>query len=116
MKLKLTDGKYTLGAYLAPLELEELDELLQRVLMKLKVQRGTFLPLPDYGSRLYQLSRTKPSNRETAARQYVLEALADETELELSALELLQKADGEATLLLTFTYKSEYTVTVETEI
>lgn len=99
MELKLTDGKYTLGTYLAPVELEELDELLQRVIMKLKVRRGTFLPQPDYGSRLHLLSRTKPSNRETAARQYVLEALADETELELSALELSQKADGERCFL-----------------
>ena len=72
MEIKLTDGKYTLGDYLAPNELEELDEILQRVIMKLKVRRGSFLPLPDYGSRLHLLSKAKPSSRETAARQYVL--------------------------------------------
>lgn len=116
MELKITDGEYTLGDYLAPTELEEFDEVLQRVTMKLKVRRGSFLPLPDYGSRLYLLSKSKPSSRETAARQYVLEALADETELELSALELSQKDDGEAALSLTFIYKSEYTVNIETEI
>ncbi len=116
MELKLTDGKYTLGAYKAPDELDELDELLQRVVMKLKVRRGSFLPLPDYGSRLYLLPRTKPTGRETAARQYVLEALADETELDLATLELLQKAEGEAVLSLEFTYKGKYTISVETEI
>ena len=42
--------------------------------------------------------------------------MTDENELELSALELLHKAGGDAALSLTFTYKGEYTVNVETEI
>jgi len=116
LELKITDGKYTLGTFRSPDEVGETDELLQRIGMKLKVRRGAFLPLPEYGSRLYLLSQTKPSNRETAARQYVLEALADEADLELSALELSQTSDGEAALSLTFTYKNEYTVSIETGI
>ena len=116
MELKITDGKYTLGKYRTPEEVGETNELLQRIWMKLKVHRGAFIPLPEYGSRLYMLSQTKPSNREMAARQYVLEALADETDIELSSLELTQTAEGEAVLLLTFTYKNEYTVSIETEI
>ena len=114
MELKLTDGKYSLGTCGSPNEVAELDELLQRISMKLTVRRGAFSPLPDYGSRLYLLSRTKPSMRETAARQYVTEALADETGLVIKELELTQTAEGEALLSLTFTYKGEYTVSVNT--
>lgn len=116
MELKLTGGKYTLGTCRDPVEIKELEELEQRIVMKLTVRRGAFSPLPDYGSRLYLLSRTKPSSRETAARQYIQEALADENDLELSALELSQTEDGDDALRLTFTYKGEYTVGVETGI
>jgi len=116
LELKLTDGKYILGSYQTPEQTEGIEETLQRVLMKLKARRGSFIPLPEYGSRLHLLNREKPSNRTSAARQYVLEALADEKELELNTLELVTETDGEAKLSLSFTYKGVYTVAVETAI
>ena len=42
--------------------------------------------------------------RETAARQFVLEALSDETALTLETLELVEGADGDAALKLTLSY------------
>jgi phage gp46-like protein len=54
------------------------EELLQRVLFKLTVRRGSFPLLPELGSRLFELSRNKESQRESLARQYATEALKDE--------------------------------------
>ncbi|NLT63369.1 MAG: hypothetical protein GXY01_02755 [Clostridiales bacterium] len=116
MELKLKNGQYQRGEYQGLAEVNEIEELLQRINMKLMVHRGSFIPLPDYGSRLYLLSRAKPSYRQIAARKYVLEALADETELVLETLELIDKPKGEVLLYLSFTYRGKYTVDLETEI
>ena len=116
MELKLADGKYIRGNYQTLERISEMEELLQRVMMKLKARRGAFIPLPEYGSRLHLLCVEKPSNRTSAARLYVLEALADEKELELNSLELVSDTEGEAKLSLSFTYKGEYTVAVEAAI
>ena len=76
------------------------EELVQRALMRLAARRGGFLPLPDYGSKLYTLGRIKPSQREAAAWQFALEALAPETEIALTALEYFPGDDGSAVLHL----------------
>ena len=104
MELKLTDGKYVLGEGRAPEELDGAAELAQRAALRLQVHRGAFLPLPEYGSRLWQLGRVSRAERETAARQFVLEALSDETALTLETLELVEGADGDAALKLTLSY------------
>ena len=57
------------------------EELLQRVLFKLTVRRGSFPLMPELGSRLSELLRHKESQRESLARQYVTEALKDEDNL-----------------------------------
>ena len=63
------------------------EETAQRVLLRLTARRGGFAPLPEYGSRLYLLPRTaKPSGYETAARQYIAEALAEEPAVEVTAV------------------------------
>ncbi len=116
MELKLTDGKYIRGEKLGVAQVSEVEELLQRIEMKLKIRRGAFLPLPDYGSRLHLLSTEKPSNRQSAARQYVLEALADEMDVEIASLELVSITEAEARLSLSFTYKGEFTVNLDTAI
>lgn len=116
MELKLTDGKYMQGNYLCLAQVDEIEELLQRIEMKLRTRRGAFVPLPEYGSRLHLLSQEKPSNRQSAARQYVLEALSDEADLQLDSLGLISKTDADVLLSLSFTYKGEYKVNVETEI
>ena len=53
-------------------------ELLERILWKLTVKRGSFPLLPQLGSRLHLLGRARQGEREVLAQQYVREALADE--------------------------------------
>lgn len=59
---------------------------------------GTFPFLPELGSRLYQLGREKPSAREALALQYVTEALAQESELAVTGVELTETTPGRAAL------------------
>lgn len=70
------------------------EALLQRVLMKLTARRGTFLFLEDFGSRLWTLGQLKASERQTAAEQYVAEALSDEAGLTVERVTLTAEGDG----------------------
>lgn len=85
------------------------DGLLQRVLWKLSVRRGSFPFLPELGSRLYLLGREKPSLRQALARQYAAEALADEEGLSVTGAEL----GGDGTLKITIQRRGE---TAEVEL
>lgn len=107
MELKLENGCYVPGKYQGFERVSGSEELLQRVLMKLKARRGSFLPMPEYGSRLYLLPREKPSNRTAAAKSYVSEALEDEVGLKLEGLTVEQGETGELTLSLSFLYNGE---------
>ena len=82
------DGDYVTDEKGALRRAEGSQELLQRVLWKLSIPRGSFPPLPELGSELYQLGRCKPSQRESMAKQYAAQALADEPELTVTAAEL----------------------------
>ena len=71
------------------------EEIAQRVMMKLTARRGGFAPLPEYGSALHTLLHTaRPGAYETAAMQYIAQALADEPEVTVTAVEV-RAADGE---------------------
>ncbi len=80
------------------LRAEGTDELLQRVLWKLSIPRGSFPLLPALGSELHRLGRAKPAERAGLARQYVAQALSDEAELSVAGVEL--SAGGELTVEL----------------
>ena len=73
------------------------EEALGRALYLLTARRGKFPFLPEMGSRLYQLGREKPSERQALAAQYVAEALSEEPDLSVRSVELVQ--EGEAGLL-----------------
>lgn len=104
MELKLTEGRYTARAR----SLETVtgyEELAQRIMMKLTARRGKFWPMPDYGSNLYKLiNGEKPSNRENAVRQYVAEALSDETGIELISVNIEETASDAIFIKLEFAY------------
>lgn len=51
--------------------------------------------------------------RQSAARQYVLEALADEKEIELDSLELMSGTEADMRLSPAFKYKGDYTVNLK---
>ena len=104
MELKLSEGRYAVKA--RTLDTVSGDaELAQRIMMKLTARRGKFWPKPDYGSRLYMLiNGERPSNRENAVRQYVAEALSDETGIELKDISISQTASDAIFIKLTFAY------------
>ena len=69
------------------------DELLGEVLFRLAVRRESFPFLPNLGSRMYLLRRVKPSERESLALQYAVEALEDLTEVTVTGASVRQE-DG----------------------
>lgn len=71
-------------------------ELLERLLWKLTVRRGSFPLLPELGSRLHLLGRARQGERKALAEQYVREALSDE---EVTVRGVALSPDGEGTLL-----------------
>lgn len=75
---------------------EGAEEVLERILWKLTVKRGSFPFLPRLGSRLHLLNRVPVKERETVAAQYVHEALADE---EVTIREVKLKREEERSLL-----------------
>lgn len=101
MELKLSQGQYVLSAAGGLETVRGDNETVQRVLMKLAARRGAFLPLPDYGSRLYTLCRLKPSERAAAAKQFIAEALADEKDVSVLEVEYLPAEGDEAEVRLT---------------
>lgn len=78
METKLISGDYVPDGLGGVVRCQGEDALLERVLFRLTARRGQFPPLPELGSRLYQLGRESAAQRLSAARQYAAEALAQE--------------------------------------
>lgn len=111
MELMVRDGDYVTDETGAFRRAEGSQELLQRVMWKLSIPRGSFPPLPELGSQLHQLGRCKPAQRESMAKQYAAQALADEPELTVTAAEL--ETDGILRLYLEWRGQ---TLTLELEL
>ena len=88
MECGLAGGDYLLGKQsdLTPLSYEE--TLLQRALIRLTVRRGSFPFLPDLGSDLWRLRRTRRSERASLAESYVAQALYKEEEMSVQEISL----------------------------
>lgn len=84
---------------------EGAEELLERVLWKLSVRRGSFPFLPQLGSRLHLLGRAAEREREALAGQYVREALADEN-VTVTGTELVQTGE-KASLIVRMDWRGE---------
>lgn len=69
------------------------EEALARALFCLTARRGALPFLPGLGSRLFELSREKPSARQALAEQYVAEALGEE-DVSVQSVELQQQGEG----------------------
>lgn len=106
MELKLINGNYVADDSGGFVTVADEEELLQRVLFKLTAHRGGFPLLPELGSRLYLLQKEKRQNRESMARQYIMEALKEEPDLTLEDLEI-QERDGDIALTAFFRYGEE---------
>ncbi len=91
MELKIRNRDYVSDGAGGLRRVSGREELLERVLFRLSVRRGSFPFAPELGSRLYLLGRETPENREAAAKQYVAEALAQEQGLEVSGVTLTER-------------------------
>lgn len=68
------------------------EALLNEVLFRLTVRRGSFPFLPGLGSRMYQLRREKPSAWETLAQQFAVEALAEQDGVTVTGAKVREEA------------------------
>lgn len=81
-------------------------EVLERVLWKLSVRRGSFPFLPKLGSRLHLLCSYPAKEREALAGRYVREALSDE-DLSVTAVTLTQTGEGRGELTVSLVYEGQ---------
>lgn len=79
-------------------------EVLERILWKLSVHRGSFPLLPELGSDLHLLGRAPAKEREALAEQYVKEALKDE-KLTVETVSLTELGQGRGELVLSLLYQ-----------
>lgn len=82
------------------------EALLQRVLFRLAARRGQFPFLEDLGSSLWRLGRVSTAARQSAAEQYVAEALTAEKGLTVEVVTLTQE-DGMAQVMVELAYQGE---------
>ena len=106
MELKIKDCDYVADGAGGLVRVSGWDELLERVLFKLSVRRGSFALAPELGSKLHLLWREKGESRATAAKQYAAEALADEEGLSVMGVELVEK-NGLLELRVLLRYENE---------
>lgn len=103
MELKLENGDYVPDGIGGLRRVHGQEELLQRILFKLTARRGKFPFQENLGSRLWQLGRLSPGQRQSAAAQYVAEALEDERGISVEAVELSEPENGIARLQVALT-------------
>lgn len=96
MELRIVNGDYSKTRFHDLESISGAEETAQRIMLRLSARRGGFALLPEYGSRLYTLSRVRPGQRESCARQYVAEALSDED----AVLETLSLRESGGRLIL----------------
>lgn len=112
MEPRLKNGDYIPDGLGGVVRCEGAEALLERVLFRLIARRGGLPFLSQLGSRLYLLSREPAAQRQSAAQQYVAEALAEEP-VSVTDVELTPRGDGFAYLTVWLDYKgTELSVTV----
>ena len=108
MGLSLRNGDYVPDGTGGLRRTEGREALLEQVLFRLTARRGTFPFLPELGSRLWQLGQLPAARRQSAAEQYVAEALAAEQVI------LTESGGGRAQVTVGLTWQGEaLSVTVE---
>lgn len=117
MELQLKNGDYVPNGAGGLRRVTGREELLQRVLFKLTARRGRFPFWEALGSRLWQLGQVPAAQRQSAAKQYVAEALADESGLRVENVELAAENDGAAVLTAELSYEGErLSVTLDIQV
>lgn len=104
MALLLKDGDYVADERGGLRTVEGAQDLLQRVLFRLQVRRGSFPFLPELGSRLYLLPREKPGVRQALARQCAAEALRGE-DVEVAEVTVEEEHGGRLRVLVSLEWE-----------
>ena len=107
MALRLQDGDYRSNGVGALLQVNGSEAVLQRVLFRLTARRGTFPFWETLGSRLWKLGQVPSAGRQAAAKQYVVEALSEEQDLQIEAVTLGTVSQGTAELTVELLWKEE---------
>lgn len=107
MEVQIKDGDYVPDGQGGLCTLEGAQEVLARVLFRLKARRGGMPFLPELGSQLYLLLREKPGARPALARQYVAQALEAETDVAVTDVELAETGDGRAELTVQLEWQGQ---------
>lgn len=76
----------------------------QSILMRLTVERGSFIYDEFLGSRLKNLYRDKPSKRGEMAKLYVIEALEQEEDITIDDVVVIQKEKKKMSIIIYFTW------------
>ena len=114
MGLSLRNGDYVPDGTGGLRRAEGQAALLERVLFRLTARRGTFPFLPELGSRLWQLGRLSAAQRQSAAEQYVAEALAQGPRLTVEQVDLTEPGGGRAQVTASMTWRGDpLSVTVD---
>ncbi|MCI8870515.1 MAG: hypothetical protein HFF39_08250 [Lawsonibacter sp.] len=106
MELFIENGDYVPDGLGGLTGLTGAQEVLQRVLFRLKARRGAMPFLPNLGSSLHTLGREKPAARPALARRYVMQALEDE-DVEVTGVELAEEQDGRFSLAVHLLWQGE---------
>lgn len=93
MELAIRNGDYVSNGAAGLNCVQGQEALLQRVMFRLCAKRGTFPFWDTLGSRLWQLGQIPVSARQSAAKQYVTEALAEEPGLSVENVVLAQSGE-----------------------
>lgn len=105
-ELLIKNGDYVKNGAGGFEKLSDENAVLERVLYKLTARRGTFPLLPEIGSNLYLLGRLPRKEQQSAAEQYVVQALSDESNLEVTQV-LLEGEQEERRLTVFMNYAGE---------
>lgn len=87
MDTALKDGDFYLGTTGKPIAISGIKELLQRVLIRLTVKKGSFIYDKDLGSDLYTLKNTNKDIKNQAIIM-IKEALADMRKIEVEDISI----------------------------
>ena len=116
MELTIRNGDYVSDGAAGLCRVQGREALLQRVLFRLCAKRGTFPFLETLGSRLWQLGQLPAFARQSAAKQYVTEALAEERGLSVEDVILTQTGEH-GVLTVELSYEGErLSVTVDLQM
>lgn len=94
MSLKLIDRDYVPDGNGGVAVVSDGDELVGEALFRLTARRGSFPFLPQLGSRMHLLRRERPSEWDSLALQYAVEALEDMEGVQVTGAAARRDGDG----------------------